>query len=129
MTLRLFTAVHPLESDRCNFVAYISARAVWALVLLSRNFVVIRDGRWNLGGLMPSWLGSPAEKRCRSFGLRNRCTYVALFHLQPSAPHFFVKVWPNSSIQFQSFAAKSLIALAHFGKPVRMTLPLRIASR
>ncbi len=117
--------------------------ALVALTLLSANIYVIYHGWTAVGLLAPLWSISIEEQFylvvpwLGRFGGRKALFYACASILVVSygtlawlgAHHavYISKVWPNSFVQFQFFAAGGMIALWNDRTPNRMNSPMRLA--
>lgn len=118
--------------------AYISRHAVLALLFLAGNIYIATGRSWqSLGAISPLWSISVEEQfyllvpLLTRFGGRRGLNLICWFALAGSyltlvwmgvhgVSHFWDRVWPNSLVQFQFFAAGGIIALVHYGRKVQL---------
>lgn len=113
---------------------HLSGHAIRALLLLSGNLFILRNGWEAFGPIAPLWSISVEEQFYLLVPLLSRvCTksglvrvsagiialsYAVLFWLQLHGASW-KSLWPNSIVQFQFFAIGTIIAVYTYGKTSR----------
>ena len=116
----------------------LTAHATISMFLLSTNLYILRNG-WLLGMIAPLWsicieeqfylLVPWAARFSRRntlvwfFGVVGMLSYGVLWRLGSQHAGYLSRIWPNSFVQFQFFAAGALFAL--LGRPPGLPLLIR----